>query len=130
MGRTGKIPLLDPSLDVVAHIASWFVELSNSRTYTVIAGMDSCTVLHNAIPCTELDAFARISGYMPSIFELNAIRAMDFAYISEKSAQGSKKGLSGDRYKAVGEYCNGEEVERCKKTFGAQLERICSTCPD
>ena len=90
--------------------------------------MGGGAVIHNKIPCVELESWGRITGNHPSIFEMSCIRAMDTAYVNEKSGNGNKSG--GLKHQGLGDYCNGKEVETCRKTFGEQLERVCATCPN
>jgi len=83
-------------------------------------------VIHNKLPHTELEAWGRITGNSPTPFEWSCIKAMDTAYVNAKSAKDNK---SGKQHQGLGDYCNGREVEKCRKTFGDQLERVCATCP-
>jgi hypothetical protein len=114
------------------HVANWFIQLSHRRSYTVVAGMGGGVMIPNAISYTELDAWQRITGNPADPFLIETITTMDMSYIAEKNRQSHKnsKGGTARTYQALGEYCNGERVEECRKIFGDNLERICSTCPD
>jgi len=34
------------------------------------------------------------------------------------------------RDQPLGGYCGGADLEECRRMFGANLARICATCPD
>jgi hypothetical protein len=54
-----------------------------------------------------------------------------FLGIEDDSPQSSKDRKGTRKNQAVGEYCQGSDVEECKRYFGdGVLPRICETCPD
>lgn len=112
------------------HVANWFSQLSQRRSYTIIAGMGGGAMIPNAISYTELDAWMRITGNHVEPFLIEIITAMDLHYMAEINRKNSKSSGTGRRFQSLGEYCNGERVEECRKVFGESLEQICSTCPD
>lgn len=87
-------------------------------------------IVYQPIDPINLEAWGRISGNEPTQWELSILRRMNLAFIAEKSAQDNKKSGSGRLHQDLGEYCHGAEIENCRKTFGAQLEKVCSTCPN
>lgn len=34
------------------------------------------------------------------------------------------------RDQQIGQYCDGKDIEECRRMFGEALPRVCSTCPD
>ena len=127
MASQNTFPPTPDGCTPVAHIINWFAELSNRRTHTVIAGaMGGGVVIHNAIPCMELESWGRITTNRPTAWEMSVLLAMDTAFVTEKSGKEGK----GNKHQGIGDYCHGDEVENCRKTFGEQLERVCATCPN
>lgn len=102
------------------------------RSITVIAGMGGGGIIHNPVQPAQMEDFGRITGKDITIWEYSVLMAMDTSYRNEKTAINNRKSGtgSGRKHQATGEYCNGKEVETCRKTFGEQLERVCATCPD
>ncbi len=85
-------------------------------------------MIYNTIPFSEIESWASQSGYDPTAWEIAKLRMMDAAYVNAKSSASNKS--NGLQHQAIGGYCNGEEVETCRKTFGEQLDRVCATCPN
>jgi hypothetical protein len=77
------------------------------------------------ISWAEIAGWSQTTGNTLTPWELKTLRQMDGAWLTAQRGKGS-----GKTHQAVGEYCNGVEVENCRKVFGSQLERVCSTCPD
>lgn len=82
----------------------------------------------NVIQPTELESWGRISGTEPTSWELMMLHRMDVAYVAAMTSKDSKGG--GNKHQALGEYCQGAEVESCRAMFGEGLERVCGTCPN
>ena len=120
------VPELSPPAQYAAHLADWFLDITSTRTLTVIAGMGGGQVIHNQVPLSEWEAWGRLTGTAPTYWELATMRQMDVAYVAAKSGKESVQ----DKYQALGEYCKGEEVENCRKMFGEGLEQVCRTCPN
>ena len=115
---------------LTAHVIGWFIDLNNSRDYIIIAGMGGGGCIPKALGFQEIESWARVTGNGPTRWELSALRAMDQAWRSAYDQKQSGKSSSGMQHQAVGDYCKGVEIENCKKTFGAALERVCATCPN
>lgn len=73
----------------------------------------------------EIEAWSNLYHNRLSQWELDTIMAMDVAWLAAKSNKSS-----GKQHQEIGDYCKGKEIENCRKAFGAQLERVCSTCPE
>jgi len=83
-----------------------------------------------AISHTELASWSRNTGNEPSSWEVEALKEMDRSW---RGAYGDKKGRPGAaemQHQGLGEYCNGTEVDECRKLFGTQLDKLCATCPN
>jgi len=74
----------------------------------------------------EIEAWARLLDTRPTPWEIKTLLSMDEAW---RAAHGGKEATAARRHQGVGDYCKGEHVEGCRKTYGAALERVCSTCP-
>lgn len=70
-------------------------------------------------------AWSGLTGNVPNQWELKTLKAMDNAWLSASSGA-----ASGKKHQAIGDYCNGAEVEKCRQMFGERLELTCSTCPE
>jgi hypothetical protein len=53
---------------------------------------------------------------------------MDTAFVAGKSKKESNS--RENQYQGIGDYCHGEEVDKCRAMFGEGLEQICRTCPN
>jgi len=115
---------------LTAHLVGWFTELNDSRRFTVVAGMSGGACIPKAISHQELLAWAQLSGTELTPWEVDALKEMDRSW---RRAYGEKKGGSssaGLQHQGLGDYCKGAEIEECRKVFGAQLDKICATCPN
>jgi len=116
---------------LTAHLISWFNELSDSRRFTVVAGMSGGACIPEAISHQEMAAWSQITGNELTPWEGEALKEMDRSW---RRAYGDKKGgtatSSGMQHQGLGEYCRGVDVEECRKQFGTQLETLCATCPN
>lgn len=113
----------------VAHVWRWFLELCRTRgkSAIVMSSMAGSQVINEpaAIAHTEIAAWAMLTGRRPSPWDVQQIGYMDSAYLrAYGNGQGQVKEGQG-----IGEYCQGRDLEQCRKNFGDNLERICSTCP-
>lgn len=130
MGRGRDCDDIDVN-PLTAHLISWFIELSDSRKYTVVAGMAGGTCIPEAISHQELASWSHNTGTETTFWEAEALKEMDRSW---RRAYGDKKGgaaaSAGMQHQALGEYCKGLDVEECRKQFGTQLEKICATCPN
>jgi hypothetical protein len=91
----------------------------------VISGMGGGAAIPKAISHQEITAWAELTDARPSPWEVKTLRAMDRAYLAEHGGKGH-----GKKHQAIGDYCKGAETETCRRMFGEQLERVCSTCPE
>jgi hypothetical protein len=107
-------------------LATWFRELHATREYMMVAGFGGGQVLPMRISYTEIRSWAELTDNRPIPWEVATLRRMDDEYLAAKN--GSRK--TGKQHQALGEYCQGKEIETCRKTFGEMLERVCSTCPN
>ena len=115
---------------LTAHLISWFNELSDSRKFTVVAGMAGGTCIPEAISHQELAAWSQITGNKLTLWEAEALKEMDRSW---RHSYGNKKSSAAAplmQHQGLGEYCKGVEVDKCRKQFGTQLEAICATCPN
>jgi hypothetical protein len=108
-----------------SHLTEWFTDLAATREITVVAGMGGGAVIPKAIGHQEIAAWAELTDTHPLPWEVKTLRAMDAAYLSEQGGKGH-----GKKHQAVGDYCDGADLENCRRMFGGQLERVCSTCPE
>jgi hypothetical protein len=83
-----------------------------------------------AISFQEIAAWQRLSGNRLMPWEFIALREMDKAWRFAFNEKQNSKGTPQQRFQALGEYCRGDKVDQCRKSFGDQLEKICATCPD
>jgi hypothetical protein len=111
-----------------SHLLEWFIDLCGIRTHGIISGMGGGSVIYNPIPPTELEAWGRISGNRPTIWESSVLLKMDTAFVAGKSKKESNS--RENQYQGIGDYCHGEEVDKCRAMFGEGLEQICRTCPN
>jgi len=128
LARGKEFPALTPDDGigcVGAHIVEWFAELTATRGITAIVGMGGGDILPDAINHREIEAWAALSRNDPQPWEIQALRAMDTAYIAARNGKGH-----GLQHQEICGYCNGSDIEKCRKQFGAALERVCSTCPE
>ncbi len=119
-------PPLPPGCGALSYIIEWFVDVSRGRTLNIVSGPTSMDVIYNSISCSELAAWAQLTGNMPTVWEISVIRSMDSAFVAGKSGKENK----GSKHQGLGDYCHGDEVEKCRVMFGDQLERVCATCPN
>jgi hypothetical protein len=81
--REAQAELLAPDLPLAgAHLWQWFLELNAARTSN---GWGP-----NAIGYAELDAWARLTRRAPAVHEIDALRALDRAFM-ESAAERSKE---------------------------------------
>ena len=99
--------------------------MAGTRGITVVAGMGGGTVIPNAVDHREIESWAVLTDTRPHPWEVRTLLALDRAYLAERNGKGP-----GRQDQALGNYCNGTELEKCRRMLGAQLERACSTCPD
>lgn len=115
------------------YLALWFVDLNQSRELIVIAGMGGGGCIPKPLVYQEIMAWAVMTRNTPSPWEVSALRAMDEAWRREydrKSGTGSKPVTDGPQHQGLGDYCQGDKVDECRKQFGDQLEKVCATCPN
>jgi len=99
--------------------------LNQTRDTIIVAGLGGGGSFPKAISWQEIESWSNLTGNIPNRWELRALRLMDNSYLLGCSGKGS-----GQQHQAIGDYCNGADVEECRKMFGEQLERVCSTCPE
>lgn len=111
----------------VEHVFIWFNELSGTRGMTVVAGMGGGGSFPSPITFTEIDSWANRTHNDPTAWEVRQLRSMDEAYLA---AYHGKPTGEVARHQALGEYCQGKEIENCRLNFGDSLEHVCATCPN
>jgi hypothetical protein len=116
----------DPAPEPSAYLTEWFLELHAARTYSVAAGLGGGMVLPGPLTYQEIRAWALLTDSQPEPWEVAALRRMDREYLAARN----NKSTTGRRHQQIGEHCQGAELDACRRTFGEQLERVCSTCPN
>lgn len=106
-------------------IRQWFLELSRTRGRELVyAGMGGAVTTPAAISYKEIDSWTRVTGRRPSPWQAMQLTIMDQVYLAAANKDGKQR-----QGQSIGEYCHGADVEECRRQFGEQLERVCSTCP-
>jgi hypothetical protein len=129
-GRSCEDLSLDP---LTCHLFDWFVELSDCRKFTVIAGpAGGGGCFPDPLSPLEILSWSELSGVRLTPWEFGVLKEMDRAWRLgyRPGKKGSTSAAPEQEYQALGEYCKGEKLDECRRSFGAQLDKICATCPN
>lgn len=107
------------------YLTAWFIDLNRSRDTIIVAGLGGGGSFPKPLNWREIESWSNLFRIHPTRWELRTLTAMDNAWLAAKNGA-----AGGNQYQDIGEYCGGKDVEQCRKMFGEQLEKVCSTCPE